>query len=73
MTITSGNIWIAEILFTDGSASKKRPVLILWLDTQDVIVAAVTSASPRSVTDVKNARLATKWFTSRLSRPTCKG
>jgi len=52
MTITLGDIWIAEILFTDGSASKKRPVLILWLDAQDVIVAAVTSASPRSVTDV---------------------
>ena len=52
MTITPGDIWIASILFTDGSASKKRPVLILWLDAQDVIVAAVTSASPRSVTDV---------------------
>jgi mRNA interferase MazF len=52
MTITPGDIWIAEILFSDGSAAKKRPVLILWLDAQDVIVAAVTSASPRSVTDV---------------------
>ncbi|MBV8886964.1 MAG: type II toxin-antitoxin system PemK/MazF family toxin [Chroococcidiopsidaceae cyanobacterium CP_BM_RX_35] len=52
MTITPGDIWIAEILFTDDSASKKRPVLILWLDAQDVVVAAVTSASPRSVTDV---------------------
>ena len=49
MTITPGDIWIAEILFTDGSASKKRSVLILWLDAQDVIVAAVSSASPRSV------------------------
>jgi len=44
MTITPGDIWIAEILFTDGSASKKRPVLILWLDAQDAIVAAVTSS-----------------------------
>jgi len=52
MTITPGDFWIAYILFTSGSASKKRPVLILWLDAQDVIVAAVTSASPRSVTDV---------------------
>ena len=52
MTITPGDLWIAEILFTDGSAAKKRPVLILWLDAQDVVVAAVTSASPRSVTDV---------------------
>ena len=52
MTITPGDIWIAEILFTDGSAAKKRPVLILWLDVRDTIVAAVTSASPRSGTDV---------------------
>jgi mRNA interferase MazF len=52
MTITPGDFWVAEILFTDGSAAKKRPVLILRLDAQDVIVAAVTSASPRSVTDI---------------------
>ena len=52
MTITPGDLWVAEILFTDGSAAKKRPVLILWLDAQDVIVAAITSALPRSETDV---------------------
>jgi mRNA interferase MazF len=52
MKITPGDFWVAEILFTDESAAKKRPVLILWLDAQDVIVAAVTSASPRSVTDI---------------------
>jgi len=52
MMITPGDIWVAEIPFTDGSAAKKRPVLILWLDAQDAIVAAVTSASPRSITDV---------------------
>ncbi len=50
--ITPGDIWIAEILFTDGSASKKRPVLILWLDAQDVVVAAITSTASRSNTDV---------------------
>jgi len=52
MTITPGDFWIAEIAFTDGSATKKRPVLILWLDGQDVVVAAVTSVLPRTVTDV---------------------
>jgi mRNA interferase MazF len=52
MTITPGDFWVAEILFTDGSAAKKRPILILWLDAQDVIVSAVTSASPRSATDI---------------------
>ncbi len=52
MTITPGELWVAEIPFTDGSAAKKRPVLILWLDGQDVVVAAVTSAKPRTVTDL---------------------
>ena len=47
-----GEIWIAEIPFTSGTASKLRPVLVLWTDASDVVVAAVTSASPRSTTDV---------------------
>jgi len=52
MTISPGDFWVAEIQFTDVSASKKRPVLVIWLDAQDAIVAAVTSASPRSRTDI---------------------
>jgi mRNA interferase MazF len=47
-----GEIWLAQIQFTSGLAAKIRPVLILWLDGQDAIVAAVTSAPPRSKTDV---------------------
>jgi mRNA interferase MazF len=47
-----GEIWLAKITFTDGSASKIRPVLVLWLDAADCVVAAVTSASPRSSSDV---------------------
>jgi uncharacterized repeat protein (TIGR03803 family) len=47
-----GEIWLAEIPFTDGSASKIRPVLVLWLDVGDAVVAAVTSAAPRSTSDV---------------------
>jgi mRNA interferase MazF len=31
---------------------KSVPFLILWIDAGDVIVAAVTSAIPRSVTDL---------------------
>ncbi|MBW4674906.1 MAG: PemK-like protein [Desmonostoc geniculatum HA4340-LM1] len=31
---------------------KKRPILVLWLYGDDVIAAAVTSAKPRSQTDV---------------------
>ena len=53
MTILPGKFWIAEIPFTGGVGSKKRPVLMLWLDEQDVMVAAVTSARPRSPMDVE--------------------
>jgi mRNA interferase MazF len=52
MPIQPGDFWVADIPFTSGSGSKKRPVLVLWLDGLDVVVAAVTSAGPRSVTDV---------------------
>jgi len=47
-----GEVWIADIPFTSGTASKLRPVLVLWTDSVDVVVAAVTSAQPRSTTDV---------------------
>jgi len=50
--ILPGEFWLADIPFTDQSASKKRPILALWLDAADVVVAAVTSAVPRSATDV---------------------
>ena len=56
-TIKAGDLWVAEIIFTDGSASKKRPVLILWIDGTDVVVAAVTSSKPR--TQVEKMTLAT--------------
>ena len=52
MTIKAGEFWVAEIPFTNAASSKKRPVLILWLDGDDVIVAVVTSAQPRTPTDV---------------------
>ena len=47
-----GEVWIADIPFTSGTASKLRPVLVLWTDAADVVVAAITSAQPRSTTDV---------------------
>jgi mRNA interferase MazF len=52
MTIRPGEFWVAEIPFTSGKGSKKRPVLVLWIDGSDVVVAAVTSAKPRSQFDV---------------------
>ncbi len=45
-----GEVWIADIPFTSGTASKLR--LVLWTDAADVVVAAVTSAPSRSRTDV---------------------
>jgi mRNA interferase MazF len=70
-----GEIWLAEISFTDGSAAKIRPVLLLWLDGGDAVVAAVTSATPRSASDVflqdwqaEGLRVAS---TVRLSRLDC--
>jgi mRNA interferase MazF len=51
MNIRSGEFWIADIPFTNGLSSKKRPVLILWTDGNDAIVALVTSALPRTDTD----------------------
>ncbi len=35
----AGEIWLAEIPFTSGIASKLRPVLVLWQDAADVVVA----------------------------------
>ena len=52
MIIQAGDFWIADIPFTDHSASKKRPVLVLWLDGLDAIIVVVTSAPPRTPTDV---------------------
>ena len=75
MTIQAGELFVADIPFTDGSGSKRRPVLILWLDAMDVVAAVVTTASPRSNTDVS----LTDWQASglraastvRLSRLDC--
>jgi len=47
-----GEVWTADIPFTSGTASKLRPVLVLWTDASDVVVAAVTSAPSRSRTVV---------------------
>jgi mRNA interferase MazF len=75
MTVQPGEVWLADIPFTNASASKIRPVLVLWIDAQDVIVAAVTTAQPRSVMDVplgawQSAGLR-KQSTVRLSRLDC--
>lgn len=48
--ISPGEFWVANIPYTDQSASKKRSVLVLWLDAADAVVAVVTSAPSRSPT-----------------------
>jgi mRNA interferase MazF len=70
-----GEIWLANIPFTNGRASKIRPVLVLWLDAADCVVSAVTSALPRSASDVsfvdwQSAGLRVP-STARLSRLDC--
>ena len=71
----AGEIWLAEIPFTSGVASKLRPVLVLWEDATDVVVAAVTKAAPRSPTDVSLQDWAAAGLvvpsTVRLSRLDC--
>jgi mRNA interferase MazF len=75
MAIRAGEFWVADIPFTDRSTSKKRPVLVLWIDGLDAIVAAVTTAAPRTPTDVALAEWAAaglrKASTVRLSRLDC--
>jgi mRNA interferase MazF len=75
MTIQAGEFWLADIRYTDQSTSKKRPVLVLWLDGLDAVVAVVTTAGPRSVTDVPLADWPAeglrKASTVRLSRLDC--
>ncbi|XWK90777.1 MAG: type II toxin-antitoxin system PemK/MazF family toxin [Phormidium sp.] len=51
-TIQPGEFWVANVTFTSGIGFKKRPVLVLWLDGDDVVTAVVTSAQPRTQTDV---------------------
>src|SRR5487761_1234812 len=63
--ILPGEFWIANIPYTDQTASKKRPILVLWLDAADAVVAAVTSAAPRSATDA----LLADWQPSGLRAP----
>jgi mRNA interferase MazF len=65
MTIRPGEFWVANIHYTSGSGTRKRPVSVLWLDGKDLVVAAVTSAKPRSAFDVELA----DWQTSGLRLP----
>ncbi|MFN6463395.1 MAG: type II toxin-antitoxin system PemK/MazF family toxin [Nostoc sp. DedVER02] len=74
-TIQAGEFWVADIPFTSGGGSKKRPILVLWLDGNDVVAAVVTSAKPRTQTDVPLNDWATSGLrvasTVRLSRLDC--
>jgi mRNA interferase MazF len=71
----AGELWLADIPFTGGVGSKIRPVLVLWEDAADVVVAVVTSAGPRSATDVALQDWTTEGLrvpsTVRLSRLDC--
>ena len=75
MAIRLGEFWVTDIPFTDGSGSKKRPILVLWLDGSDVVAVAVTSTVPRSPTGVPLADWQASGLrvvsTVRLSRLDC--
>lgn len=75
MIIQPGEFWVADIPFTSGASSKKRPILILWLDGDDVVAAVVTSAQPRTQMDVRLNNWAESGLrvssTVRLSRLDC--
>lgn len=62
-----GEIWLAEIPYTNGVASKLRPVLVLWVGVADVVSVAVTSIAPRAPTDVPLR----DWATEGLRVPSC--
>ena len=36
-SIEPGDFWVGNIPFTKGADSKKRPILLLWLDDEDVV------------------------------------
>jgi len=75
MTLRAGELCLADIPFTDGTASKVRPVLVLWVDGPDCVVAVVTSSSPRTSSDVALADWAGSGLrvpsTVRLARLDC--
>jgi mRNA interferase MazF len=75
MTIQPGEFWVADFRYTSGVGSKKRPILVLWVDDSDVVAAAVTTAKPRSIYDVElldwRASNLKRESTVRLSRLDC--
>ncbi len=53
MSFSQGEILLVSMLFTDGSAAKKCPVLVVWDGgDDDLLVAPVTSHAARSQRDV---------------------
>lgn len=56
-TIQPGEFWVANIVFTDGSGAKKRPVLVLWIDGQDVEITDWRGSGLRKSSTVRLSRL----------------
>ena len=51
-TTRAGEVWLAEVEFADGTRSKPRPMLVLFCERQDSVLAVITSATPRTNRDV---------------------
>jgi len=58
-------IWLANFPYTEGTSSKIRPVVVLWVDHDDSVVSIVTTSAARTLTDIGLA----DWADSGLSRP----
>ena len=52
MTTRAGELWLAEVEFADGTGAKPRPMLVLFSDPYDSVLAVVTSATPRTACDL---------------------
>ncbi len=64
-TTRAGELWLTEVEFADGSGVKPRPMLVLFTDNNDSVLAVVTSAAPRSSLDVE----VRDWQAAGLRRP----
>ena len=51
-TTRAGELWLAEVEFANGGGSQPRPMLALFSDPNDSVLAVVTSAAPRTPHDL---------------------
>ncbi len=60
-----GEIFICQVPFTSGTASKPRPVLVLFDLQEDVVICRITSVVRSGLLDIKLA----DWQQAGLAKP----